>query len=425
MEGQSIDYDELRPINLLINAEARIAWSSQWLVVMVAACTGPPIDSGGQEPLIRDSAAIQIVENTEPVLQSASKWTVADSPTVQIGGLDQPRQSLFQVRGALRLPNGQIVVANAGSQQLLFFDSRGAAVRAVGGDGEGPGEFKGLDWLALMGTDSLVAYDWRLARVSVLDTAGGLARVFQLSGPADLGTLRVIGNWGNERLLLVRQGQTFNAGSATSGVYGDSLLALAFDVEGGLTDTLGMVPTTQRFVASSERSLAVISLPFGRSPALATYRGGFWLGASERWEVEWRGLDGALLRLTRTALTAQPVDPSDIRRERQRVLDDTPENRRTTLRRILDQDLPWPHRMPAYDALVVAEDGDLWVREFVPSWEPATRWIVLEPGGGLKAIAQASRNLDFVQVLGDEVLAIRQDQYGVEYVGLYPIDQGS
>ena len=55
---------------------------------------------------------------------------------------------------ALRLPNGQIVIANSGSNELRYYDSAGVFLYAVGREGFGPGEFKDIGGVWLVAESS-------------------------------------------------------------------------------------------------------------------------------------------------------------------------------------------------------------------------------------------------------------------------------
>ena len=101
-------------------------------------------------------------------------WTLPEIPLLEIGVRegDEPYQ-LHQARGSVLLDDGRIVVANAGSQELRFFDSEGRYLKAVGGDGEGPGEFRFPGRVRRIGEDSLLVWDQRLQRVSFFDAEGG------------------------------------------------------------------------------------------------------------------------------------------------------------------------------------------------------------------------------------------------------------
>src|SRR5688572_2835117 len=88
----------------------------------VAACTDGGIGSG---PSRRDSAGVEIVENRgAPAWTSATAWTVADTPSVSIGGNESDSTALFsRVQNAVRLGDGRIVVANGGTRELRFYDA--------------------------------------------------------------------------------------------------------------------------------------------------------------------------------------------------------------------------------------------------------------------------------------------------------------
>lgn len=84
--------------------------------------------------------------------------------------------SLIRIVGATRLQNGQVVVADAGQYQLVFFDSAGRVVARRGRQGGGPGEFEGISQLFQCPQDTLVIWDHRLGRLSVFDSDGRYLR---------------------------------------------------------------------------------------------------------------------------------------------------------------------------------------------------------------------------------------------------------
>ena len=57
--------------------------------------------------------------------------------------------------------NGQIVVANAGSSQLLWYDEHGEFLAAIGRKGDGPGEFTNMYGLYRCAGDTLVVNEFR------------------------------------------------------------------------------------------------------------------------------------------------------------------------------------------------------------------------------------------------------------------------
>lgn len=71
----------------------------------------------------------------------AQSIRVGSAPSVRIGTDEQLAAFITAVAGAVRMPNGQIVVGNRGGDHaLLVFDGRGRFVRAMARKGQGPGE---------------------------------------------------------------------------------------------------------------------------------------------------------------------------------------------------------------------------------------------------------------------------------------------
>lgn len=85
-------------------------------LVSAAGCESPAEDAG---ETIRDSAGVQIVENSRPRDGRSLAWTVASTPSLEIGS-GTPEQQLHRVRDAIRLDDGRVVVLNAGSELRLY-----------------------------------------------------------------------------------------------------------------------------------------------------------------------------------------------------------------------------------------------------------------------------------------------------------------
>ena len=114
----------------------------------------------------RDSAAIRVVENAAPAWGTDSRWRVAPIPEVVIGASSSPMDDrdevpLYRVQGARFLSDGRIVVANAGSSEVMVFDTAGTLVTRFGGRGEGPGELQSIVAVHVCGGDSIAVVDSR------------------------------------------------------------------------------------------------------------------------------------------------------------------------------------------------------------------------------------------------------------------------
>ena len=128
-----------------------------------------------------DSAGIPIATAVEPLWGPDEGWTVADEPLLEIGTVDGPLVYQFgEVVAAVRLSNGDIVVADRAASELRSYDAAGTFRWSAGRFGQGPGEFESLDFLGTTVGDSLVTYDERLQRVQLFDARGQVARSFDV-----------------------------------------------------------------------------------------------------------------------------------------------------------------------------------------------------------------------------------------------------
>ncbi len=119
-----------------------------------------------------DSAGVEIV--LVPLPDASSEPTSPlPTPEVEIGAVSGDDELLlYYVRGAVRLSDGGIVVAHGSTGELLYFSSTGELIQTVGGKGDGPGEFRAMDLLAVLSGDSLLVLDMGLQRLSLFDPTG-------------------------------------------------------------------------------------------------------------------------------------------------------------------------------------------------------------------------------------------------------------
>src|SRR5690606_40048854 len=113
-------------------------------VIVVAGCASDVASDAvlGRDTVIvhgGDSVSVRIVHSTPDTVQ---RWRISGTPLLDIGAGDSEENTLYQVRGAYRLQDGRVVVADAGSLQLRYFDVAGALDAVIGRSGEGPGEFR-------------------------------------------------------------------------------------------------------------------------------------------------------------------------------------------------------------------------------------------------------------------------------------------
>lgn len=299
-----------------------------------------------------------------PELPAALLYSTAD-----IGGAGL---ELFRVRAALFAADGTLVIANAGSEELLLVDPGGGAVRRLGGRGQGPGEFSGLSALIPAPGGGFFAWDYRLSRFgedgSFLETLG----LDQENPAVSMQPLAVFHD-GRIAATLVQQ-RYFQP----SGERRDTVPLLVFGHSG--VDTVGTWSGLERaFVELSGQGTFVVPIGYGRTVFHASNGERIAIGSTDSLDVT--VFDAELkpaLRLvaprTRKAVTAEersgwrqyvlqrlPMDIDDVRRAWERA--------------------PVRETLPGFDGLAIDVEGRLWIGEAGVPGAATRRWVVFGPDG--------------------------------------------
>ena len=117
-------------------------------------------------------------------IHAAAELKIDEKSVITIGRDEASEaEQFYEIRSVVRMEDGRIVVADGGSNEVRFFTPDGRYIESVGRKGQGPGEFTRLSWVKRMDSDSLVAWDQELGRVTVMDPVGQTIRVFRI--PAD------------------------------------------------------------------------------------------------------------------------------------------------------------------------------------------------------------------------------------------------
>jgi hypothetical protein len=389
------------------------------LSLVLAGCGGDAARSSG--PAVRDSAGARIVENERYAWPDGRGWRLSDRPLLDIGALEEPDYQLFRVAGAVRLSDGRIVVANSGTSELRFYDASGRHLSSAGREGAGPGEFQGLWRIWALPGDTLLAYDFRLRRVSLFDPNGAFVRSFQLQ-PLTGGqaSASVVGAFADGSLLVAARTAVFTPG-ARSGLRRDSTLYLRSDREGALADSLGWFPGPEWYVKADERSLSATTRAFGRQPVAAASAASFYFGSSDTYEIARYDTAGALTALIRRAYQNPPVTDADIARWIEERLENFKDASQRSFWERVYAEMPVPETMPAYEALLVDAEGNLWVEEYRRPGDERPRWTVFDPDGVMLGVVEFPERFRVYQIGADFVLGRWRDELDVEHVQLYEL----
>jgi len=395
--------------------------------LLVAACAG---DSSGT-PTVRvthsDSAGIQIV-TTETSAANAPTFATLDSvPDVKIGALEGPPEEQFgSVGGVAPLSNGGVAVLDGQAAEIRVFSPDGTYVRTVGGKGAGPGELSFPTALAALPGDTLAVYDYRNGRITRFTRDGELGRVTALrlegygrpQGTSFFPNGSMVGQLQFRhpgQQLDTREKQTFKL---------DSAALVLIGTDGVPKDTIGVFPWFESVRSVSNVAVVFVPSAFARALVFAAVPGGVWAGYGDHFELRLlNSADGSVIRILRASALQRPL--ADM--EAEAVFDsalanaEKPEQRRT--KQEWYDVSPRPELRPAYDRLVVDDQGHLWLRDWPGAHTDSELWWVFDRDGGLLGAVRAPSHFHLMAVRANEAWGVVRDSLEVPIVVRFAVHQ--
>lgn len=406
-----------RPAGLLTSGTVNAGFAAL-VLSLVSSCDAPP----APPHIVRDSAGVEIVESVQA--RSEDRWRFLAEPSLRLGVVEgEPWEEFSGIAGAVRLESGLIAIADAGSQEVRFFDESGTYLHAVGGEGAGPGEFTGLSGLGVLPGGGLWAYDFTLRRITWMDDAG------RITGTTSLGpeppALHPIGPTGDGRFILKQLwGVAATATATDAGVRRDPVPFVLFDSDGVLLDTIVQVPGREVFLTRENDRGVMTTLLFGRN-AVATVRDGrLVVGTQDRFVLDEHDVNG---RLTRRLIAPDPelrLSSSEVAQVIERRVESAPTEERPSLRATLEG-LPVPNTRPAYGEVRSDRAGRLWVSDWLPGdLGPPSRWRLFDAAGRWIDDVTLPEGLLPLDIGLDWILGVERNELDVEFVVLYRREPG-
>jgi hypothetical protein len=360
-----------------------------------------------------DSAGVQLVRHAQ--LPQPPEWPVSAEPILSIGAADGEEPYLFTTISSVdRLSNGQLVVAEGSAAEIRIFDRQGGFVRGMGRRGEGPGEFAWVDRARVLDGDSMLAWDGRLRRISVFDSAGELVRTENVTAPR-AGPLIVEDVFSDGSLLLV----VLDGNRGTYAYFDPRSLAeptsiVTIENEATYTDAEG------RFWP----------IPFVARHSIATSPDRLYVATGDAFGYEAYGTDGSLLLDVAVYHDPQPLTSE--------AIDAYKEQRRAELQQRAEQaarqgmvvreppldELPYPDVLPVIDDLLIDAAGLVWLRAYTHSASDAHAWHVFDAEGEYRAVVRIPPGLRVMRVEEEAVLGSWTDDLGVRTLRVYSLDRG-
>lgn len=400
-------------------------------LVSTAGCESPAEDLGAT---IRDSAGVQIVESSRPRDGESLAWSVASTPSLQIGS-GPPEQQLHRVQDATRLDDGRVVVLNGGNE-LRLYDPEGQFLRTAAGAGEGPGELRSASEIVRLRGDTMLVYGYGLGRLNTFGPDGQ----FLDSRPLQLRTLPGFDQpplsaegahlWA-EDVALVHLYDWYE--SMPEGMFRPRKTMAWVDLETMTADTVeGYGGTQQQMVdlAAADRPIPVFP-PLERRSVTAGGGEPFRLLVGNQSAPEFHEYrDGQLRRIVRWARDPRPFTESELEAWRARHMEwlagtgsggPSVGLTRSEAERVLSAaDLP-PSR-PPYADLHVDSRGCTWVGDARLEFRDPGRYRIPSPDGRwLGAVTLPP--LSVLEIGEDYVLGLFRDDLDVQHLRVYRLER--
>lgn len=385
------------------------------VIALAALCA---CHSGGRQrarsgPIVRDSNGVRLVVN--PTESAATGCvTLASRPRTVIGGgasAGTRAPPLYRVRGGTVLRDGSIVLLNAGTRQMLVFSAEGAFRRAIGREGDGPGEFRSPAWLGRGNGDTTFVWDDRLLRLSTFDASGDFLASRQVDDVgADPQTPVLRGRFADGSFLSAPPALVF-IGSQT-GVVRFAERYRRYDPATGQTNPLAVGQSLQTVVGDGP----VYSLPFGRSDIATAGPNALLIGDTGVPQVRYFTLDGHLRKIVRWSGNPVPVTAADrrafVRRAPAGALPPVPAPR-----------LRFAATRPFFSDIVIDRLGWTWVEGFAARWEPLADWLVFDSLGLLRCRVEFPVRIRVLEIGADYLLGVERDESDEDVVAVFDLER--
>jgi hypothetical protein len=396
------------------------------VAILSAACQNG--DGRTTDFAVRDSASIPIAESFRPRWSEERRWTVAETPRLEIGQQDGgSAYQLYRVRGARVLDDNRIVVANAGTGELRFYGPDGRHLGSVGGEGGGPGEF---DFLAGIDEDSsgyVVAWDGRLRRLSLFTPSGQFrssVTVESLAGTATSAAL--VGLLPDGSFVLREQTELRNLRGSATGERRDTVTYSRFAPDGYLQDTLLRSPGREEHLLNEEKVWTSVPVLFGRDTHMAIGGNRIYVGESDRYSIRVINPEGVIVKIIRNRQHRnREVYKDDVARARRTAIEELPTlpphaRAAVGVQEKAVRQAPNRKTLPSYSELRVDQEGNLWVREAALPDEQS-RWTVFDSRGQMLGSVLTPSGLIITEIGTDFIIGIWRNDLEVEYVRIYDL----
>ena len=385
---------------------------SGWVCACRGGTDGRESGTGASTPAVtvRDSAGVELV-TIESAAAALPEWGL-DTVLVAIDG-SSPHLSF--ILDALWLSDERIVVPDLGARVLHVYDPSGAYQRSLGGDGDGPGEFRRIGAVTAGAGDTISVFDatdGAGGSIQLYDPDEGFLESIPLPSPDGEGARRQGWHWGAAGYVGLAERREPMARVAPDLHFRATISVLERLGNGARADAAVRFPGSYSGFHDSGMD---VRLPFSHRPVVLVGPDRLLYGAGQRFEILELDRSFTLRRILRWPSLQEPLDDEDLEQARSEWLapregtvDPEP------LQAILEPEV-LPEERPAIGKALFDDEGRIWVARFEPFVFVERLYYVLEPDGEPVARLRipAEKRALLSGVRGDRVLLAGKDALDV------------
>jgi hypothetical protein len=396
------------------------------VVLVLGGCIGGANSPPTAE--VSDSAGIRIVayDLTREVLPT---YRIVAEHDLEIGTRDGALEYTFsRIPSLAVMQDGSIVVSDAVAQELRVYAANGTYVRTLGRRGEGPGEFAAPPMIADIAADTVFAFDSRSARLTLISLDGELVGEVPLRSEG-LGRVEAVirrddGTYVMQSPWIPSDGGPTESHEMRAEL--DSVAVLRTDAGGALIDTMRVMPDRTRARSMEIRTGGIVRVLQGPTPysARAFVRSGgqhLLVARSDAVDLTLSGPAGEDRTIIRVLGVQNPATAEEILAHQQAALQESVgDGEIDPIVRLMNTAF-LPDRLPAFNNVLLDDDGGVWVSLNELDASAGYDWIVLTREGEVLGTVHTPPDFQVHHVGRDFLVGVVTDELDVPYVRRYPL----
>jgi hypothetical protein len=355
-----------------------------------------------------------------PLWTPETAWTVRAEPTLVLGTPNSVPEAQFQdVRGAIALSDGRIVVAEASADQLVVFGSDGRVITTIGRSGRGPGELRDPNDLFLLPRDTIAVRDLSTSRITLFTADGNVVDDWRIGGPprSIAGVLR------DHRLVAFAD----FPGLGTGLVQARPFSVLVLDFSGKELATVGPFEGRKSYNVDRGNLHIGIDYIFDYRTHVAAGWDSFVVGDSGSDSVIVYDLNGESSLVIQLPLEGRLVQREDVEAYLDRHAPAS-ENRMDKIWRQahleMIEEVSIPEKLPRFADLRIDPDGNLWIQGYPEPEARSDNWYVFDIHGFWLGVVSLPGWLKRVLHVGRScVVGLASGEYDIPLVQVYQLSK--